>query len=147
LNLRESNEIFRRAIVRSFFEVELMNMDYHRSSVKHPLINEEGLTLEDNLHLYFDLITGNDYPDGDEWFGVEYLFPHNIKLPDQLVGPEYFTTIYVAGTKHYWRHRELIRYKYGKSKKLSESLDFINRKYRALSKSLYDSSVLDKINK
>jgi hypothetical protein len=122
-------------------------MDYHRSSVKHPLINEEGLTLEDNLHLYFDLITGNDYPDGDEWFGVEYLFPHNIKLPDNLVGPEYFTTIYVAGTKHYWRHRELIRYKYGKSKKLSESLDFINRKYRALSKSLYDSSVLDKINK
>lgn len=124
-----------------------MNMDYHRSSVKHPLINEEGLTLEDNLHLYFDLITGNDYPDGDEWFGVEYLFPHNIKLPDNLVGPEYFTTIYVAGTKHYWRHRELIRYKYGKSKKLSESLDFINRKYRVLSKSLYDSSVLDKINK
>jgi hypothetical protein len=124
-----------------------MNMDYHRSSVKHPLINEEGLTLEDNLHLYFDLITGDDYPDGDEWFGVEYLFPHNIKLPDNLVGPEYFTTIYVAGTKHYWRHRELIRYKYGKSKKLSESLDFINRKYRALSKSLYDSSVLDKINK
>jgi hypothetical protein len=124
-----------------------MNMDYHRSGVKHPLINEEGLTLEDNLHLYFDLITGNDYPDGDEWFGVEYLFPHNIKLPDNLVGPEYFTTIYVAGTKHYWRHRELIRYKYGKSKKLSESLDFINRKYRALSKSLYDSSVLDKINK
>lgn len=122
-------------------------MDYHRSGVKHPLINEEGLTLEDNLHLYFDLITGNDYPDGDEWFGVEYLFPHNIKLPDNLVGPEYFTTIYVAGTKHYWRHRELIRYKYGKSKKLSESLDFINRKYRALSKSLYDSSVLDKINK
>jgi hypothetical protein len=147
LNLRESNEIFRRAIIRSFFEVELMNMDYHRSSVKHPLINEEGLTLEDNLHLYFDLITGNDYPDGDEWFGVEYLFPHNIKLPDNLVGPEYFTTIYVAGTKHYWRHRELIRYKYGKSKKLSESLDFMNRKYRALSKSLYDSSVLDKINK
>jgi hypothetical protein len=147
LNLRESNEIFRRAIIRSFFEVELMNMDYHRSGVKHPLINEEGLTLEDNLHLYFDLITGNDYPDGDEWFGVEYLFPHNIKLPDNLVGPEYFTTIYVAGTKHYWRHRELIRYKYGKSKKLSESLDFINRKYRALSKSLYDSSVLDKINK
>lgn len=124
-----------------------MNMDYHRSGVKHPLINEEGLTLEDNLHLYFDLITGNDYPDGDEWFGVEYLFPHNIKLPDQLVGPEYFTTIYVAGTKHYWRHRELIRFKYGKSKKLSESLDFINRKYRALSKSLYDYSVLDKINK
>jgi hypothetical protein len=124
-----------------------MNMDYHRSSVKHPLINEEGLTLEDNLHLYFYLITGDDYPDGDEWFGVEYLFPHNIKLHDNLVGPEYFTTIYVAGTKHYWRHRELIRYKYGKSKKLSESLDFINRKYRALSKSLYDSSVLDKINK
>lgn len=125
----------------------MLNMDYHKSLVKHPLIHDEGLTVEDFLHLFFDVITGNDYPDGDEWFGVEYLFPHDIKLPDKLVGPEYFTTIYVAETKHYWRHRELIRFKYGKSKKLSESVDFINKKYRTLSKLLYDSSVLDKITK
>jgi hypothetical protein len=68
-------------------------------------------------------------------------------LPDNLVGAEYFTTIYVAETKHYWRHRELVRFKYGKSKKLSESLEFINRKYRELSKALYDSSVMDQITK
>jgi hypothetical protein len=92
-------------------------------------------------------MTGNDYPDGDEWFGVEYLFPYNIKLPDNLIGPDYFTTIYVADAKHFWKHKELVRFKYGKSKKLVESLDFINKKYRELSRSLYDSSILDQITK
>ena len=101
----------------------------------------------DKLHLYFDLMTGNDYPDGDEWFGVEYLFPYNIKLPDTLIGPDYFTTIYVADAKHFWKHKELVRFKYGKSKKLVESLDFINKKYRELSRSLYDSSIIDQITK
>ena len=57
-----------------------MNMDYHKSFVKHPLSNTDGLTVEDVLHLFFDVITGNDYPDGDEWFGVEYLFPHVIRI-------------------------------------------------------------------
>jgi hypothetical protein len=103
--------------------------------------------VEDKLHLYFDILTGNDYPDGDEWFGVEYLFPYNIKLPDNLIGPDYFTTIYVADAKHFWRHKELVRFKYGKTKKLVESLDFINKKYRELSKSLHDSSVVDQVTK
>lgn len=147
MNLRESNEIFRRAIIKTYFEVELLKIDYHKSNVGHPLIKDEGFTVEDKLHLYFDIMTGNDYPDGDEWFGVEYLFPYNIKLPDNLIGPDYFTTIYVADAKHFWKHKELVRFKYGKSKKLVESLDFINKKYRELSRSLYDSSIIDQITK
>jgi len=116
-------------------------MDYHKSLIKHSFIQEYGLTVEDILHLYFDIITGNDYPDGDEWFTIEYVIPFNVKLPDSLKGPDYFTTISISEGKHFWRHRELIRFKYGKSKKLSESLEFIDKKYRELSKTLYDSSI------
>jgi hypothetical protein len=120
-------------------------MEYHKSPVKHPLIQEDGLTVEDLLHLYFDNTTGNDYPDGDEWFTIEYLIPFNIKLPDNLKGPDYFTTISISEGKHFWRHRELIRFKYGKSKKLLESLEFIDKKYRELSKSLNDSSIINQL--
>lgn len=120
-------------------------MEYHKSLVKHPFIQEDGLTIEDVLHLYFDIITGNDYPDGDEWFTMEYLIPFNIKLPDYLKGPDYFTTISILEDKHFWRHRELIRFKYGKSKKLLESLEFIDKKYRELSKAIHDSSVINQL--
>ena len=144
LNLKESNEIFRRAIIKAYFEPELQKMDYRKSSAKHPLITEDGLTAgQDVLHLFFDLITGNDYPDGDEWFTIEYLLPYSIKLPDKLKGPDYFTTIMASEEKHFWRHRELIRFKYGKSKKLSESLEFMNKKYLELIKALHDSSAID----
>ncbi|MFL6392762.1 MAG: hypothetical protein ACJ71E_12035 [Nitrososphaeraceae archaeon] len=141
MNLKESNEIFRRSIIKVYFEPKLLNMDYHKSSIKHPFIQEYGLTVEDILHLYFDIIIGNDYPDGDEWFTIEYVIPFNVKLPDSLKGPDYFTTISISEGKHFWRHRELIRFKYGKSKKLSESLEFIDKKYRELSKALHDSSI------
>ncbi|HEY6164736.1 MAG TPA: hypothetical protein VIW25_07480 [Nitrososphaeraceae archaeon] len=145
MNLKESNEIFRRAIIKAYFEPKFLKMEYHKSPVKHPLIQEDGLTVEDLLHLYFDITTGNDYPDGDEWFTIEYLIPFNIKLPDNLKGPDYFTTISISEGKHFWRHRELIRFKYGKSKKLLESLEFIDKKYRELSKSLNDSSVINQL--
>jgi hypothetical protein len=141
LNLRESNDVFRRAIIRTFFEPELIKMDYHKSSAKHPLIKDDGLAVENVLHLFFDVVTGNDYPDGDEWFSVEYLIPHNLKLPDSLKGPDYFTTITLSEGKYFWRHRELIRFKYGKSKKLTEALEFINKRYRELINALEDSSV------
>jgi hypothetical protein len=48
-----------------------------------------------------------------------------------------------AEEKHFWRHRELIRFKYGKSKKLSESLEFMNQKYLELVKALHNSSVIE----
>ena len=146
MNLKEANEIFRRAIIKAYFEPELLKIDYHKSAgVKHPHIPEDGLTVEDILHLFFDISTGNDYPDGDEWLSVEFLLPFSVKLPDSLKGPDYFTTLSVAEGKHYWRHRELVRFKYGKSKKLEESLDFIDKKYKELSKALHDSSIVDQL--
>lgn len=145
LNIRESNEVFRLAIIRNYFEPELLRMDYRRSFVKHPLGKEDGLNIEDILHLFFDITTGNDYPDGDEWFTTEYIIPQNIKLPDNLKGPDYFTTLSVPEGQHLWRHRELIRFKYGKSKKLTESLQFIDKKYRDLLKSLHEASVIGQI--
>lgn len=146
MNLKDANEIFRRAIIKVYFEPELIKLDYHRSvGVKHPVIQDDGLTRQDILHLFFDLSTGNDYPDGDEWMSVEYLLPYSIKLPDGLKGPDYFTTLSVAEGKHFWRHRELVRFKYGKSKKLVESLDFIDKKYKELDKAILDSSVIDQL--
>ena len=32
----------------------------------------------------------------------------------------------------FWHHRELIRYKYGKSKKLDDALEFLESKYKEL---------------
>ena len=63
---------------------------------------------------------------------VEMFFPHDVKLPDALKGIDYFTTISNNEGKTYWHHRELIRYKYGKSKKLDAALDFIESKYKEL---------------
>jgi hypothetical protein len=143
LNLKEVNEIFRRAIIRAYFEPELLKMDYRKSSVKHPLIVDDGMTVEDILHLYFDISTGIDYPDGDEWFTVEYLLPFDVKLPDSLKGLDYFTTLSVSDGKHFWRHRELIRFKMGKSKRLVESLVFIDKKYKELSKAIHDSHAIN----
>jgi hypothetical protein len=145
LNLKEVNEIFRRAIIRAYFEPQLLKMDYRKSSIKHPLILDDGLTVEDILHLYFDISTGIDYPDGDEWFTVEYLLPFNVKLPDNLKGLDYFTTLSVSDGKHFWRHRELIRFKMGRSKRLAESLAFIDKKYKELSKAIHDSPVINQL--
>jgi len=84
------------------------------------------------LHIFFDVETGLDYPDGDEWFIVDFLFPYEIKIPDSIIGPDYFTTISTDVSKNFWHHREMVRYKYGKTKKLSESLKFIDSKYKEL---------------
>ena len=115
-----------------YFEPSLLNLDFKKSNIKHPTIIDDGLMQSNLLHLFFDIETGSDYPDGDEWFMAEFLFPYNIKVPDSLKGPDYFSTMSVGEGKNFWRHRELIRYKYGKSKKLDESLDFIEKKYREL---------------
>lgn len=132
MNLEEVNKIFRKSIIKGYFEPNLLNLDFKKSNIKHPTITDDGLMQSNLLHLFFDLETGSDYPDGDEWFMAEFLFPYNIKLPDNLKGPDYFSTLSVGEGKNFWRHRELIRYKYGKSKKLGESLDFIEKKYREL---------------
>ncbi len=132
LNIIEANKIFRKSIIKGFFEPQLLNLDFKKSPVKHPLINDDGLMQSDLLHIFFDLDTGADYPDGDEWFIVELLFPYDVKLPDNLKGTDYFTTLSVEEGKTFWHHRELIRFKYGKSKKLDLALDFIETKYKEL---------------
>jgi len=109
-----------------------LNLDFKKSNIKHPSIQDDGLMQTNLLHLFFDIDTGSDYPDGDEWFMAEFIFPYSIKIPDSIKGPDYFSTISVGDGKNFWRHRELIRYKYGKSKKLEESLDFIEKKYKEL---------------
>lgn len=146
MNLNEANAIFRKAIVKTFFEPELIKIGYRKSSVKHPSIPDDGLTSNDRLHFYFDLVTGSDYPDGDEWFMVEFLFPYSIKLPDKVKGPDYFTTISLEEGKNYWRHKELVRYKYGKSKKLTEAGSFIDNKYKELDKALNESGAMSSIS-
>lgn len=146
LNLNEINEIFRKALIKVYFEPELIKLGYRKSTFKHPAITDDGLTANDFLHLYFDISTGSDYPDGDEWVMVEYLFPYSVKLPDKIKGPDYFTTISLENDKNFWRHRELVRYKYGKSKKLSEALEFMDKKYKELYESLEESSVTSKLS-
>ena len=54
------------------------------------------------------------------------------ELPDNLKGSDFFTTISVDDEKTFWHHRELIRYKYGKSKKLTDALEFLESKYKEL---------------
>lgn len=132
MNIIEANKIFRKSIIKGFFEPQLVNLDFKKSNVKHPTIPDDGLMQSHLLHIFFDVETGSDYPDGDEWFIVDLLFPYNFKLPDSLKGTDYFTIIAVEGGKNFWHHRELIRFKYGKSKKLGDSLEFIESKYKEL---------------
>ena len=132
LNLTEANTIFRKSIIKGFFEPQLLKLDFKKSNVKHPSIIDDGLMQSRLLHIFFDIFTGSDYPDGEEWFIVEFLFPYDIKISDSIKGTDYFTTIATEESKNFWHHRELIRYKYGKSKKLDESLGFIDSKYKEL---------------
>ncbi|HSG83698.1 MAG: hypothetical protein ACE5Q4_01145 [Nitrosopumilus sp.] len=132
LNINEANKIFRKSIIKGFFEPQLVNLDFKKSPVRHPSISDDGLMQSDLLHVFFDVETGSDYPDADEWFIVELVFPHDVKLPDNLKGTDYFTTLSVEEGKTFWHHREMIRYKYGKSKKLVDALEFLETKYKEL---------------
>ena len=130
MNISEANKIFRKSIIKGFFEPQLVNLDFKKSNVKHPQISTDGLMQSNLLHIFFDIDTGSDYPDGDVWFILELLFPYEMKIPDSLKGADYFTTLTLEDGKNFWHHRELIRFKYGKSKKLDEALEFIEKKYK-----------------
>ena len=132
MNITEVNKIFRKSIIKSFFEEELVNLDFKKTSVKHPIISGDGLMQSHLLHVFFDIETGSDYPDGDEWFIADFLFPYDMKIPDSIKGADYFTTIPTEDNKNFWHHREMVRYKYGKTKKLSEALEFLDSKYKEL---------------
>ena len=132
MNITEVNKIFRKSIIKSFFEEELVNLDFKKTSVKHPIISGDGLMQSHLLHIFFDIETGSDYPDGDEWFIADFLFPYDMKIPDSIKGADYFITIPTEDNKNFWHHREMVRYKYGKTKKLSEALEFLDTKYKEL---------------
>ena len=132
MNITDVNKIFRKSIIKGFFEDELVKLDFKKTSIKHPTISGDGLMQSHLLHVFFDIETGCDYPDGDEWFIADYLFPYDMKIPDSIKGADYFTTIPIEGNKNFWHHREMVRYKYGKTKKLSEALEFLDTKYKEL---------------
>ena len=132
MNIIEANKIFRKSIIKSFFEEELVKLDFKKSNIKHTTIPGDGLMQSNLLHIFFDIETGADYPDGDEWFIADFLFPYSMNIPDEIKGADYFTTISVEEGKNFWHHREMVRYKYGKTKKLAEALEFLDTKYKEL---------------
>ena len=132
MNITEVNKIFRKSIIKGFFEDELIKLDFKKTSIKHPTISGDGLMQSHLLHVFFDVETGSDYPDGDEWFIADYLFPYDMEIPDSIKGADYFTTIPIEDNKNFWHHREMVRYKYGKTKKLIEALEFLDSKYKEL---------------
>jgi len=132
LNVTDVNIIFRKSIIKGFFEDKLVNLDFKKSAIKHPTISGDGLMQSRLLHIFFDIETGADYPDGDEWFIADFLFPYDMKISDEIIGSDYFTTIPTTDNKKFWHHREMIRFKYGKTKKLSEALEFLEVKYKEL---------------
>ncbi len=132
MNITDVNIIFRKAIIKGFFEDKLVHLDFKKSIIKHPTINGDGLMQSRLLHIFFDIETGADYPDGDEWFIADFLFPYSMNIPDEIKGADYFTTISVEEGKNFWHHREMVRYKYGKTKKLTEALEFLDTKYKEL---------------
>ena len=132
MNIIEANKIFRKSIIKSFFEEELVKLDFKKSNIKHATISGDGLMQSNLLHIFFDIETGADYPDGDEWFIADFLFPYSMNIPDEIKGADYFTTISAGEGKNFWHHREMVRYKYGKTKKLTEALEFLDIKYKEL---------------
>ena len=132
MNIIEANKIFRKSIIKSFFEEELVKLDFKKSNIKHATISGDGLMQSNLLHIFFDIETGADYPDGDEWFIADFLFPYSMNIPDEIKGADYFITISVEDGKNFWHHREMVRYKYGKTKKLTEALEFLETKYKEL---------------
>jgi len=62
------------------------------------------------LHIFFDIETGADYPDGDEWFIADFLFPYDMKISDEIIGPDFLTTFPTSDFIIFSHHREMIRY-------------------------------------
>jgi hypothetical protein len=144
--LREANRIFRAAIVNTFFQPELEGLGYTRTGFRHPHYGVEGLSKDGIVYIYFDLDTGCEYVDGDEWVIVEYLVPFEVDIPDELKSPDYFTTITLDG-RRFWRHREMVRYRQGRVKRLEDALTYIDRKATFLYEALKEGGVVDKIKK
>jgi len=128
LYLTEANTILRKAVVQTYFGPELVAMGYVQID---PQAANLRLRKDDTLELGFDVATGSEYPDGDEWVIVEYTLIKDLHIPNEMKSREYFTRVQHEG-RWVWRHRELVRYRQGKVKKLEEALAFIDRKTKEL---------------
>ena len=142
---REANRLLREAIIQAYFAPQLKKLGYNPTKVKHPAVDGSGVSKDDVLHLFFDAETGADYPDGDEWLMVEYLLPRDVDLPDRLKNPDYFTSLGGGKVERQWRHREIVRYRHGRLKRLEEALVFIDKKREELYSALRDNSVTSKL--
>jgi len=58
LNIIEANKIFRKSIIKNFFEEELVKLDFKKSSIKHPTISGDGLMQSNLLHIFLILKQG-----------------------------------------------------------------------------------------
>ena len=43
MNIPESDTIFRKSILKGFFEPQLLNLDFKKSTIKYPSINDREL--------------------------------------------------------------------------------------------------------
>jgi len=111
LNITDVNIIFRKSIIIGFFEDNLGNLVFNKAAIIQPTITGDGLMQSRLLHIFFDIESGADYPDGDERVIADFLFPYDMKISDEIIGPDYFTTIPTTDNKNFWHHREMIRYK------------------------------------
>lgn len=133
MRISEANRLLRNAVIREYFIPELKKLGFTDSGFGHPSMDGKGLS-KGPIHLFFDVETGCDYGDGDEWFMIEYILPVG-ELPDSLKSPDYFTRM-PTEDGYCWRHRELIRYRRGKLKGLDEALSYMNLKAEELIKEL-----------
>ena len=133
MKVSDANRVLRSAIIKEYFIPGLKRLGFSDSEFKHPRVDGFGLS-KGPIHLFFDIETGCEYGDGDEWFMVEYILPFD-ELPDELKSPEYFTRMPMEDG-YCWRHRELIRYRRGKAKRLDEALSYLNSKAEELIREL-----------
>lgn len=139
--LSEANRLFRVAVIETFFIPQLKSRGYKKTRVNHPALKTKGLTKDEHISVYFDVETGLDYPDGDEWVMVDFVLSPRVNPPDSLKNPDYFTRIPGVKGAPRWRHRELVRFRQGRVKRLEEALIFIDRKAGELDESLKQRSV------
>nr|AIE97051.1 hypothetical protein [uncultured marine thaumarchaeote AD1000_89_F09] len=58
MNIIEANKIFRKSIIKSFFEEELVKLDFKKSNIKHATISGDGLMQSNLLHIFLILKQG-----------------------------------------------------------------------------------------
>ena len=53
MDITEANKIFRKSIIKGFFEETLLTLDFKKSHIKHTNISGDGLMQSLLLHIFF----------------------------------------------------------------------------------------------